>query len=58
MWKETILAQFQVLFQNLPEGTEEKHLRPQDSRYLSIILKAGPPEWGVSVIHLTLKFGT
>jgi hypothetical protein len=31
-WKEVVVAQFGVLFWNLPEGTEEKHKKPSSGQ--------------------------
>jgi hypothetical protein len=34
-WKEAVLAQFELLFQNLPGGTEEHHKNPQSELQVS-----------------------
>jgi hypothetical protein len=54
MWKEAVVATFEIQAQNLPQGTEEYHDKSQDSRTPGRYLNLRPPKY---VIHLTTKLG-
>jgi hypothetical protein len=45
---------FRTLYQHLPEGTEEKHEKPQDSRSPGLDLNPGPPKYEAWLLTTTL----
>jgi hypothetical protein len=54
IWNEVVMAQFKVLFQHFPGGTDKKTMKnlSRDSRSLSCDLNQRPPKYEAGVLTI------